>query len=104
MYGEKTFMLDDTCYFLSFDDFDSAYITMLILNSDLVKRFLKNIAFMDSKRPYSKRVLKRIDIKKSLNFLSLNDLKRSEEKLELKEYISEEKFNEYKSYHLNGGT
>ncbi|MDO5815811.1 MAG: hypothetical protein Q4Q18_09240, partial [Methanobrevibacter sp.] len=93
---EKIMMLDDTCYFLSFDDYDSAYITMLILNSQLVKKFLKNIAFMDSKRPYSKKVLKRIDLDKCMNLLSFDDLKETEKELELDEYISDEKLEEYK--------
>ena len=97
VYGEKTMMLDDTCYFLSFDDYDSAYITMLILNSKLVKKFLKNIAFLDSKRPYSKKVLKRIDIVKCLELLSFDDLKESENNLELSDYITHEKLSKYKN-------
>lgn len=94
-------MLDDTCYFLSFDDYDSAYITMLILNSKLVKKFLKNIAFLDSKRPYSKKVLKRIDIRKCLDLLSFEDLKECEQDLELKDYITPEKVAKYKESCLN---
>ena len=95
VYGDKTMMLDDTCYFLSFDDYDNAYITMLILNSKLVKKFLKNIAFLDSKRPYSKKVLKRIDIDKCLDLLSFDDLKECERDLELEDYITPEKIAEY---------
>lgn len=95
VYGDKTFMLDDTCYFLSFDDYDSAYITMLILNSDLVNKFLKNIAFLDSKRPYSKKVLKRIDLKKCIELLTVDDLKEIEKKLELKEHVSLDKYRKY---------
>lgn len=97
VYSDKTMMLDDTCYFLSFDDYDSAYITMLILNSALVKKFLKNIAFTDSKRPYSKKVLKRIDIEKCLKILSLNDLKDTEKELNLKNYITQEKLEKYEN-------
>ena len=96
VYGKKTMMLDDTCYFLPFDDYDDAYITMLILNSKLVKKFLENIAFLDSKRPFSKKVLKRIDIHKCLELLSLQDLKETEKELGLKDYITKEKFVEYK--------
>ena len=95
VYGEKTIMLDDTCYFLSFDDYDTAYITMLILNSPLVLKFLKNIAFLDSKRPFTKKVLKRIDISKCLKILTFDDLKEVEIKLNLKNYLNLEKFNEY---------
>lgn len=96
VFNEKTMMLDDTCYFLSFEDYDSAYITMLLFNSPLVKKFLKNIAFLDSKRPYSKKVLKRIDIAKCLKIISCNDLKKTEKELELTDYLNPEKFIEYK--------
>ena len=62
---------------------------------ELVKKFLKNIAFLDSKRPFSKKVLKRIDIKKCLNLLSLNDLKVTENELELSDYVTQEKLMKY---------
>lgn len=101
VYSEKTMMLDDACYFLSFDDYDNAYITMLLLNSDIVKKFLKNIAFIDSKRPYSKKVLKRVDFKKSLSLISFNNLKDTEKELELNDYLTSDKFNDYKNMILN---
>lgn len=96
IHGEKPVILDDTSYFLSFEDYDDAYITMLILNSQLVKKFLKNIAFLDSKRPFSKKVLKRIDISKCLKILKLEDLKKTEEELGLEKYITNGQFIEYK--------
>lgn len=94
-------MLDDTCYFLSFDDYDTAYVTMLILNSQLVKTFLKNIAFLDTKRPYTKKVLKRVDLGKCLKSLTFDDLKEIEKYLKLERYLTIEKINEYKKYILN---
>ena len=94
-YNKKAVMLDDTCYFLSFNEYDDAYITMILLNTSLVKKFLKSIAFLDSKRPYAKKVLKRIDIKKALSLLSFNDLKETEKELELNNYITAEKFQKY---------
>ena len=100
VYCEKPVMLDDTCYFLSFDDYDEAYITMLILNSSLVKGFLKNIAFIDSKRPYTKKVLKRIDISKCLKLLTVDDLKKIESDLNIPERVSEEKLSSYRSFIL----
>ncbi|MBQ9026716.1 MAG: hypothetical protein IJ104_10165 [Methanobrevibacter sp.] len=95
VYSEKTMMLDDTCYFLSFDDYDLAYITMLILNSRLVRKFLKNIAFIDSKRPFAKKVLKRVDINKCLKLLSFSDLEETESELELDTYLTKEKLRKY---------
>ena len=101
VYSQKAMMLDDTCYFLSFDDYDTAYVTMLILNSALVKTFLKNIAFLDTKRPYTKKVLKRVDLGKCLKSLTFDDLKEIEKYLKLERYLTIEKINEYKEYILN---
>ena len=92
---EKTMMLDDTCYYISFDDYDSAYITMLILNSNLVQDFLKSIVLIDSKRPYTKKVLKRIDIGKTLERITINDLIDTEKDLKLDRYITRDKFEKY---------
>lgn len=90
--SNKPIMLDDTCYFLSFDNYDTAYITMLILNSNLVRDFLRSIVFLDSKRPYTKKVLKRIELEKCIKHLSLDDLKRVEEELDIPSYITQEKY------------
>lgn len=66
---EKAIMLDDTCYFIGFTNKIYAYITMVLLNSDIVKNFLSSIAFLDKKRPYTKDILMRIDIKKLVNLI-----------------------------------
>jgi hypothetical protein len=50
-------MLDDTSYFICFDSFDSAYVAMLLLNNNKVQAFLSSIAFLDAKRPYTKKFL-----------------------------------------------
>lgn len=100
-YNNKSMMLDDTCYYLSFDDYDEAYVTMLILNSDVVQRFLKNIVFLDSKRPYTKKVLKRIDIGKALKIITFDDLKETEDTLEIERCVTEEMFEKYlKKYEM----
>lgn len=96
VYGDRPFMLDDTCYYVSFDYYDNAYITMLILNSPLVQNFLKNIAFLDSKRPYSKKVLKRIDLVKCVKSLTPDDLKSVEKDLGLPEYVNLHRYLKYK--------
>ena len=61
----KPVMTDDTSYFICFDEYETAYVAMLLLNSDKVQKFLKSIAFLDAKRPYTKKVLERIDLIKS---------------------------------------
>jgi len=58
----KPAMLDDTCYYLSFSSFNDAFLTWVLLNTKDVRKFLSSIVFRDSKRPYTKEVLMRIDI------------------------------------------
>ncbi|KAB2488383.1 hypothetical protein [Priestia endophytica] len=70
----KPVMLDDTCYFLSFNKYLDAVFTLLILNSELVQKFLKSLVFIDTQRPYTKDTLMRIDILEATKHLSLDDL------------------------------
>jgi hypothetical protein len=62
--GQYPIMLDDTCYFLSFDNLSDAIIVLSLLNSKECNFFLKNIAFLESKRPFTKEILQRIDLYK----------------------------------------
>ena len=62
----KPIILDDTCYQLSFNNFNDAFITWLLFNLDEVRNFILSISFLDSKRPFTKKVLMRIDILKIL--------------------------------------
>lgn len=86
--AEKPVMLDDTCYFLSFDDLREAYVALLILNSETAREFLKDISFAGSKRPYTKKLLSRFDFFKCLNCITFNDLIATEASLSLKRYLS----------------
>ena len=70
--SEKPIMLDDTCYFLSFNDEKAAMITTILLNSDIVRNFLTSITNIDSKRPYTKKVLSRINLKEVSRMLEFN--------------------------------
>ena len=70
--GEVPIMMDDTCYFLSFDDIENAIITLALLNSPKCIAFLKSVAFLDSKRPYTKDVLQRIDLGKLCRSVDFN--------------------------------
>jgi hypothetical protein len=62
----KPVMLDDTCYFIGFDNIKSALITQMILNSKLVQDFMQSIIFWDSKRAITKDLLKRINLKNAI--------------------------------------
>lgn len=83
----KPVMTDDTSYFMSFPSFNTAYVAMLYLNNYRVKSFLKQISFSDSKRPYTKRVLSRIDFAKLNSLISFEELKETERLLALSSYL-----------------
>lgn len=97
----KPVMLDDTSYFICFDSFDYAYVAMLLLNSNKVQNFLSNIAFLDAKRPYTKKVLERIDFRKIVDSLNIEDLKNTEQQLELNRYINTVMYDSFKAMILN---
>lgn len=91
----KPIMFDDTSYFLSFEKYDNAYVCMILLNSDLVQKFLLTISFQDSKRPFTKKVLQRISIKKCMDLMSFEKLKNEENKLSLNNYLTESMYKEF---------
>lgn len=72
----KAVMLDDTCYFIGFDNLEQAEIIWKILNTKLVSDFLKSITFRDAKRMITKDILMRIDFQKIIasNDNETNDL------------------------------
>jgi len=74
--NEKPTMLDDTSYFLSFDVFNDALFTWILLNTSDVKELLSSIAFLDLKRPYTKEILMRIDIRTIANAKRIDDVLR----------------------------
>lgn len=74
--NEKTVMLDDTCYFLSFDNYERALLICTLLNSNPTQKFIKSVAFSDSKRVYTKDLLMRINLKNVSEMTSLEDIKQ----------------------------
>lgn len=60
----KPVVLDDTCYFLPFDNAMEAALTWAILNSPASRDFIESLVFWDSKRPLTKKLLARIDLNK----------------------------------------
>jgi len=69
-------LLDDTCYFLSFDTYLEALFTASLLNSQIVTRFLGSIVFTDAKRPYTKEILMRIDLTRVASLVTFETLKQ----------------------------
>lgn len=97
---DKAVMVDDTCYFLSFADFATAYVAMLLLNAEPVQRFLMGLVAVDAKRPFTKKVLAQIDFGKILSVLGYTDLKATEQQLELAPYVTKEMFEQFKALAL----
>jgi hypothetical protein len=95
LVGEYPIMMDDTCYFLSFNQLSDAVITTALLNSPECREFLKSIAFIDSKRPYTKEVLKRIDLFRLHQLLPYEYVKEYAQKMKGRYAISP---NEYANY------
>ena len=92
-------ILDDTSYYLFFDKLTDAFFTWVFLNFPDVKEFLSSLVFINSKRPYTKEILMR------LNYENL--IKRTDYKSFLKFYrenladdigvsFSESNFNTFK--------
>lgn len=82
----KTIMLDDTCYFIGFDDLKMAQIAHLLVNSDLVQKFLKSIIFSDSKRSINKDTLMRIDFEKAFQSYDFEKAKDKISDLEIEHW------------------
>jgi hypothetical protein len=97
IYGNHPVMLDDTCYFLSFDNLSDAVITTALLNSSASLSFLKSVAFLDSKRPYTKEILKRIDLLKLANLVEFECVCELSGKVGSGYSVSVKQFDEYKS-------
>lgn len=98
----KPVMTDDTSYFICFDSYDMAYVAMLLLNSSRVQSFLSSIAFMDAKRPFTKKVLDRIDFGKIAENLLLDDLHETEDCLNLPRYVTDAMYSSFKDLSKTG--
>ncbi len=86
--NEKPIMLDDTCYFIGFDNLKSARIAHFLLNSVPVQKFLKSIIFPDSKRPITKDVLMRIDFNKVYKLMDFSLVQKSVIEITKEEWVS----------------
>ena len=95
---EKPVMTDDTGYFIGFDRFDRAYVAMLLLNSERVQKFLADIAFPDAKRPYTKKLLQRIDFGKIAACVSFQELEQTEQSLRLTPYATDTMYKEFRAF------
>jgi hypothetical protein len=74
-------MLDDTCYLIGFDKIEFAVYTLILLNSDTTRQFLKSVTFADAKRTFTKDVLMRIDLLELGKKINKQDLAKELHKL-----------------------
>lgn len=95
---EQPIMVDDTSYFLSFDNYSDAYTCMLLLNSSRVQEFLLSISFQDAKRPYTKKVLQRLDFTKCIELITFEELVNAEKELNLPKTITEDMYTKFGNY------
>lgn len=58
----KPVFFDDTCYIMPFFDPSEAAITAALLHTEPARDFFRALAFWDSKRPITKKLLQRIDL------------------------------------------
>ena len=56
-------MLDDTCYFIACNSAEQAAFLTALLNDPLCLELIQSIAFLDAKRPITKKLLQRIDLR-----------------------------------------
>lgn len=93
--GKKPIMFDDTCYFIPFKRESDAKTCMLLLNSPLVQEYYSCIAFLDNKRPFSKKVLSSINLANALDLVGLEGLNQTAKCLKVNLNVSKE---EYQSF------
>ena len=92
---DRTAMLDDTCYFLSFDNLKYAQICTILLNSNPVKEFLKSLVFTNTKRPYTKEILMRLDFSKICEYIKYQQLTDYAKVLNIENNITEGDYIEF---------
>jgi len=58
----KPVILDDTCYYLSFEDEAQARLVVAVLNAYCCQRFLRSLMFTNAKRPVTVELLQRLNV------------------------------------------
>jgi len=61
-FQEKPVFLDDTCYFLPFENRTQAQLIADILNSPPCQKFIHALLFNDTKRPITVELLQRLNL------------------------------------------
>ena len=83
---DKPVMLDDTCYFLGFQELPLARIAHFLLNHERTQQFLKAIIFPAAKRPVTKAILMRISLRKLHAFFRFKEVQPLLKGISLKDW------------------
>ncbi len=70
----KPVMLDDTCYFIPCYSVQDAVFLASLLNNPLCLDLINAVAFLDAKRPITKKLLQRIDLVSLFNLIDTQTL------------------------------
>jgi hypothetical protein len=95
----KPILLDDTCYFLGFDELTDALYTFLLLSHRKIQDFLESLVFLDMKRVYTKDILMRIDLNKAAESMHFNTIMENKNLLppEFHDALLESSWDEYRA-------
>ena len=69
----KPVVLDDTCYFLGFENEQTARFVWKLLTSDVTQRLIDSLVFKDDKRPITAALLNRINFEVSATMMGIHD-------------------------------
>jgi hypothetical protein len=72
--NDKPVMLDDTCYFIGFENIEFAVFAIILLNYSKTEEFLKSITFSDAKRVFTKDLLMRLDLLRISKTITLKEI------------------------------
>lgn len=67
-------MLDDTCYFIACNTAEQAAFLTGLLNDPLCLNLINSMIFLDSKRPVTKKLLQRVDLRALLGIVERQSL------------------------------
>lgn len=82
--NRKPVMFDDTCYFIPCESAEKAALICSVLKDPLSLDLIHSLIFWDSKRPVTKRLLQRVDVKALFENMDRNEI-LSQAKRELTE-------------------
>lgn len=99
--GGKPVMVDDTCYSIPCSSENEARLLLSLYSSEVALRFMKSLVFLDSKRPITADVLRRLSLvavasqlgksKELAGFINGSDIRSPKEDLQMSLLMESEK-------------